>query len=181
MVLISSFLGQRADTGVRLDHPASGERRDQPAFYLHRPVQPAHRDAVQRYHHDHGACVHEHAVHGGPMVGVMDALDDSLIEAAYDLGASKTAIWRTIIIPHCMPGMASGGIIVFMLVLGSYLTPNLMGGKTPCGLRSRSTTRSSCTSTGTRGGLRLPAASALIHDHLDRPEDHGTEPGEVVK
>lgn len=64
-----------------------------------------------------------------PIVGVMDALDDSLIEAAYDLGASKTAIWRTIIIPHCMPGMVSGGIIVFMLVLGSYLTPNLMGGK----------------------------------------------------
>jgi len=59
-----------------------------------------------------------------PVVGVMDALDDALIEAAYDLGASKTAIWRTIIIPHCMPG-----IIVFMLVLGSYLTPNLMGGK----------------------------------------------------
>jgi spermidine/putrescine transport system permease protein len=64
-----------------------------------------------------------------PVVGVMDALDDALIEAAYDLGASKMAIWRTIIIPHCMPGMASGGIIVFMLVLGSYLTPNLMGGK----------------------------------------------------
>jgi len=64
-----------------------------------------------------------------PVVGVMDALDDALIDAAYDLGASKTAIWRTIIIPHCMPGMASGGIIVFMLVLGSYLTPNLMGGK----------------------------------------------------
>jgi spermidine/putrescine transport system permease protein len=64
-----------------------------------------------------------------PIVGVMDALDDALIEAAYDLGASKTAIWRTIIIPHCMPGMVSGGIIVFMLALGSYLTPNLMGGK----------------------------------------------------
>lgn len=64
-----------------------------------------------------------------PVVGVMDALDDALIEAAYDLGASKMAIWRTIIIPHCMPGMVSGGIIVFMLVLGSYLTPNLMGGK----------------------------------------------------
>jgi spermidine/putrescine transport system permease protein len=64
-----------------------------------------------------------------PVIGVMDALDDSLIEAAYDLGASKTAIWRTIILPHCTPGMVSGGIIVFMLVLGSYLTPNLMGGK----------------------------------------------------
>jgi spermidine/putrescine transport system permease protein len=64
-----------------------------------------------------------------PVIGVMDALDDALIEAAYDLGASKTAIWRTIIIPHCTPGLVSGGIIVFMLALGSYLTPNLMGGK----------------------------------------------------
>ncbi len=64
-----------------------------------------------------------------PVIGVMDALDDALIEAAYDLGASKSAIWRTVIIPHCAPGLVSGGIIVFMLALGSYLTPNLMGGK----------------------------------------------------
>ena len=64
-----------------------------------------------------------------PVIGVMDALDDSLIDVACDLGASKAAIWRTIIIPHCTPGLVSGGIIVFMLVLGSYLTPNLMGGK----------------------------------------------------
>jgi spermidine/putrescine transport system permease protein len=64
-----------------------------------------------------------------PVIGVMEDLDDSLIEAAHDLGASRLAIWRTIIIPHCMPGIVSGGIIVFMLVLGSYLTPNLMGGK----------------------------------------------------
>jgi len=64
-----------------------------------------------------------------PVIGVMDDLDNSIIEAAYDLGASKIAIWRTIIIPHCTSGLVNGGIIVFMLVLGSYLTPNLMGGK----------------------------------------------------
>lgn len=64
-----------------------------------------------------------------PVIGVMDDLDNSIIEAAYDLGASKAAIWRTIIIPHCASGLVNGGIIVFMLVLGSYLTPNLMGGK----------------------------------------------------
>jgi len=64
-----------------------------------------------------------------PIIGVMESLDDSLIEAAYDLGASKITIWRKIIIPYCVPGMISGGIIVFMLTLGSYLTPNLMGGK----------------------------------------------------
>lgn len=64
-----------------------------------------------------------------PIIGVMDSLDDSYIEAAYDLGAKKRTIWSKIIIPHCMPGIMSGSIIVFMLVLGSYLTPNLMGGK----------------------------------------------------
>lgn len=64
-----------------------------------------------------------------PIIGVMESLDDSLIEAAYDLGAEKIAIWREIIIPYSMPGIMSGSIIVFMLVLGSYLTPKLMGGK----------------------------------------------------
>jgi len=64
-----------------------------------------------------------------PIIGVMEGLDDSLIEAAYDLGAKKIAIWREIIIPYSMPGIMSGSIIVFMLVLGSYLTPKLMGGK----------------------------------------------------
>lgn len=64
-----------------------------------------------------------------PIVGVMDSLDDSLIEAAYDLGAKKKDIWRHIIIPHCMPGIMSGCIVVFMLVLGNYITPSMMGGK----------------------------------------------------
>jgi len=64
-----------------------------------------------------------------PIMGVMGNLDDSLIEAAHDLGAKKIVIWKEIIIPYCMPGIMSGSIIVFMLVLGSYLTPKLMGGK----------------------------------------------------
>lgn len=64
-----------------------------------------------------------------PLVSVMESLDNSLVEAACDLGASPICIWRTIIIPHCKPGITSGCIVVFMLVLGNYLTPNLMGGK----------------------------------------------------
>jgi len=64
-----------------------------------------------------------------PIVGVMGNLDDSLIEAAHDLGAKKIVIWKEIVIPYCMPGIMSGSIMVFMLVLGSYLTPKLMGGK----------------------------------------------------
>ncbi len=85
-----------------------------------------------------------------PIIGVMEGLDDSYIEAAYDLGAKKITIWRKIIIPHCMPGIMSGSIMVFMLVLGSYLTPNLMGGKTHFGLHSRYITSLYCILTGTR-------------------------------
>ena len=64
-----------------------------------------------------------------PIIGVMDSLDDSLIEAASNLGAGKLMIWWKIILPHCMTGIMSGSIIVFMLITGSYITPALMGGK----------------------------------------------------
>ena len=64
-----------------------------------------------------------------PLIGVLESLDDSLIEAAYDLGANMWTILFRIIIPHAVPGIVSGSIVVFMLTLGNYLTPNLMGGK----------------------------------------------------
>mgnify|MGYP002064602050 CR=1 FL=1 len=64
-----------------------------------------------------------------PIVSVLESLDDSLIEAAYDLGANMGTILFRIVIPHAMPGIVSGSIVVFMLTLGNYLTPNLMGGK----------------------------------------------------
>jgi spermidine/putrescine transport system permease protein len=64
-----------------------------------------------------------------PLVSVLDSLDDGLIEAAYDLGGGLWSILFRIIIPHTMPGIVSGSIVVFMLTLGNYLTPNLMGGK----------------------------------------------------
>lgn len=64
-----------------------------------------------------------------PIIGVMDSLDNSYIEAAYDLGAKKPIIWFKIIIPHCVPGIISGSIVVFMYAMGSYMTPKLVGGK----------------------------------------------------
>lgn len=64
-----------------------------------------------------------------PIMSTLDSLDDSLIEAACDLGASKWTIFTRIIIPYAMPGITSGAIIVFMLVIGDYLAPNLLGGK----------------------------------------------------
>lgn len=64
-----------------------------------------------------------------PLIGALESLDDSLIEAAYDLGGNGWSILRQIIIPHAAPGIASGCIVVFMLTLGNYLTPTLLGGK----------------------------------------------------
>ncbi|MBS0449586.1 MAG: ABC transporter permease [Proteobacteria bacterium] len=64
-----------------------------------------------------------------PLIGALDTLDDSLIEAAYDLGGSGWSILRRIVIPHAAPGIVAGCIVVFMLTLGNYLTPTLLGGK----------------------------------------------------
>lgn len=64
-----------------------------------------------------------------PLITTMESLDDSVIEAGYDLGGSGASVLREIVIPHAMPGIVSGSIVVFMLSLGNYLTPTMLGGK----------------------------------------------------
>jgi spermidine/putrescine transport system permease protein len=64
-----------------------------------------------------------------PLVSALESLDNSLIEAAYDLGANGFAVLRKIVIPHAAPGITAGCVVVFMLTLGNYLTPTLLGGK----------------------------------------------------
>ena len=64
-----------------------------------------------------------------PLITTLDSLDDSLIEAGYDLGGNGWNLLWEVIVPHAMPGIVSGCIVVFMLTLGNYLTPTLLGGK----------------------------------------------------
>lgn len=64
-----------------------------------------------------------------PLVTTLESLDDSVIEAGYDLGGNGFSVLREIIIPHAAPGIVSGSIVVFMLSLGNYLTPTMLGGK----------------------------------------------------
>ncbi|MDI9409107.1 MAG: ABC transporter permease [Candidatus Pacebacteria bacterium] len=64
-----------------------------------------------------------------PLVSVLESLDDAQIEAGYDLGGNGWIVLWKIIIPHAKPGIVSGCIIVFMLNLGNYLTPSMLGGK----------------------------------------------------
>lgn len=63
-----------------------------------------------------------------PIYASMEKLDRSYLEASLDLGAGH---WRTLIsvlIPLTWPGIASGSLLVFILSLGTFLTPDLLGG-----------------------------------------------------
>ncbi|GGD95679.1 peptide ABC transporter permease [Aureimonas endophytica] len=64
-----------------------------------------------------------------PLVSTLDGMDDSLIEAARNLGGTRLTVFRRVVLPYAMPGVVSGSILVFMLTAGSYLTPALLGGK----------------------------------------------------
>lgn len=57
-----------------------------------------------------------------------EALDDRLVEAAQDLGAPPVAIFRRVVLPMTLPGLIAGGLMVFVMVVGDYLTPQLLGG-----------------------------------------------------
>lgn len=62
------------------------------------------------------------------LYSVMRGIDLGLLNAAQSLGASRTrAFWR-IIVPLSLPGIAAGGLLVFILSLGFFITPALMGG-----------------------------------------------------
>lgn len=63
-----------------------------------------------------------------PLYAALDRLDKSLIEASLDLGAGHWTTINRIIVPLAAPGIISGVIITFVPALGSYLTPDLMGG-----------------------------------------------------
>jgi spermidine/putrescine transport system permease protein len=64
-----------------------------------------------------------------PLVSTLDGMDNSLLEAGYNLGGGRLTVLRRIVVPYAMPGIVAGCIIVFMLTAGSYLTPVLLGGK----------------------------------------------------
>ena len=63
-----------------------------------------------------------------PLYAALDRLDRSLLEASLDLGAGHlTTLWR-VVAPLAAPGLVSGLILTFIPALGSYLTPDLLGG-----------------------------------------------------
>ena len=64
-----------------------------------------------------------------PIYATLESLDYSLIEAAQDLGANKLKVFTRIVFPYSLPGVISGSIMVFMLSIGTYIVPKILGGK----------------------------------------------------
>ena len=63
-----------------------------------------------------------------PLYTVLEKLDPALLEAAADLGARPFAVLWRVTLPLALPGFVAAAILVFIPCLGSYLTPDLLGG-----------------------------------------------------
>lgn len=63
-----------------------------------------------------------------PLYASMEKLDFRLIEAGYDLYATRFQVLRRIIVPLVKPGIVAGSILVFIPSLGAYVTPRVLGG-----------------------------------------------------
>ncbi len=59
----------------------------------------------------------------------LEAIDDSLIEAARSLGARRLTVLRRLILPLALPGILAGAILIFVPVVGSFMEPRILGGR----------------------------------------------------
>ena len=63
-----------------------------------------------------------------PLFAAIDRFDMKLLEAGYDLYASRMQVLRHVILPIVKPGIVAGSILVFVPSLGAYVTPRVLGG-----------------------------------------------------
>jgi putative spermidine/putrescine transport system permease protein len=63
-----------------------------------------------------------------PLFATMLKLDDRLLQAAASLGASRRTIFWRVFFPLTLPSLAAGAILVFILTLGFFITPAILGG-----------------------------------------------------
>jgi putrescine transport system permease protein len=63
-----------------------------------------------------------------PLYASLEKLDESLLEAAADLGARPLAAFRDVTLPLSMPGIIAGCFLVFIPAVGEFVIPELLGG-----------------------------------------------------
>jgi spermidine/putrescine transport system permease protein len=59
----------------------------------------------------------------------LQAIDESLLEAARSLGAPFRTILFRLVLPLSLPGLAAGAVLIFVPVAGSFMEPRILGGK----------------------------------------------------
>jgi ABC-type spermidine/putrescine transport system permease subunit I len=63
-----------------------------------------------------------------PLYAAMRSIDPNLVRAAHSLGASPTRAFRDVFLPLSGQGLIAGALLTFVLCLGFYVTPQLLGG-----------------------------------------------------
>ena len=63
-----------------------------------------------------------------PVYGSLSALDESLLEAAADLGARPVRAFLAVTLPLSLPGIAAGSLLVLIAAIGEFVIPDLLGG-----------------------------------------------------
>jgi putrescine transport system permease protein len=63
-----------------------------------------------------------------PLYAVLEKLDESLLEAAADLGCPRWKTFWLITLPLAMPGVLAGGLLCFIPIVGEFVIPDLLGG-----------------------------------------------------
>src|SRR5690606_33727336 len=63
-----------------------------------------------------------------PLYSVMRTINPAYVRAARSLGASSWTAFRRIYLPQTLPGIGAGSLLVFILAVGYYITPALVGG-----------------------------------------------------
>ncbi|MBN9025098.1 MAG: ABC transporter permease subunit [Rhizobiales bacterium] len=122
-------LHRRHGAHLRLARSARQRRRAERLPALDRRDRHAHSGAaVQPGRHPYRADLQLPALHGAGLWLAYEALDSRLLEAASDLGAGRLSSFRRVTLPMTMPGLIAGGMMVFVMVVGDYLTPQLIGG-----------------------------------------------------
>jgi putative spermidine/putrescine transport system permease protein len=64
-----------------------------------------------------------------PLYSTMNGIDKNLVMAAYNLGATPAKAFFKVFFPLSLPGVGAGSLIVFILAIGFFITPALLGGR----------------------------------------------------
>jgi spermidine/putrescine transport system permease protein len=63
-----------------------------------------------------------------PLYATLEKFDKSYLEASLDLGAGQWRTFFSVLVPLALPGIISGAVLTFILAIGTYLVPDVLGG-----------------------------------------------------